>query len=382
MPAMPTQAGRLGRNDATSAVRPGRGVDGHGFVLIRLPDTVLAWDATAAEMLEIKPGVCAPVGWDEFSSGSCPLEQLGWHPRAVSRSGVPGRPGLDLEIPNELLQIELIHLSSGRASNEMLLRVRCPDPPDEQRARLEQLNRLADLGRLSASLAHEIKNSLVALKTFVATMRDQHPGLELGAVAAGEVERIQAVAMRMLECASTAPAERQVLDLHAVADQALAIVRHEALLRGVRIRPEFFADGRRVVGCSRQLEQAFINLFLNALAAMEGGGELRVISDNVTLPAPQRRPGAAPVPTDWIRLCVADSGCGIPPEQLGRVFDPFFTTREDGTGLGLAITRDIIENHSGAIHVESTVGEGTTFRVFLPVAGEVARTAGARKRAG
>lgn len=369
MPAMPTQAGRLGRNDATNAVRPGRGVAPHGFVLIRLPDTVLAWDASAAELLQIPPGLSAPLDWDQFSAGSPQLDELGWHPRTIARGGSSGPLAWPSEHPSEDMHIELISLSSGGTSDEVLLRLRSPGFANEQRMRLEHLNRLGDLGRLSASMAHEIKNSLVAIKTFVAAMREQHPELELGGVAAGEVERIQAITMRMLDYAAPAPAERQVLDLHAVVDQALAIVRHEALSRGVRVRPEFFADGHRVAGHSRQLEQAFINLFLNALAAMEGGGELRVISDNVTLPSPPRRSGATPVPTDWVRLCVADSGCGIPPEQLGRVFDPFFTTREDGTGLGLAITRDIVESHAGWINVESTVGEGTTFRLFLPVAG-------------
>ncbi len=232
-------------------------------------------------------------------------------------------------------------------------------------SRLQRLNRLASGGMLSASLAHEIKNTLVAIKTFVDTLVEQHRDLEVAQLAGRELDRIHTIVGQMLRFSGTAPVKRVRVDLHDVLDQTLRLSQHEADERRVKIERAFSAKSSVVSGDTYQLEQAFINLFLNALAAMAQGGELRVTTEDI--------PGRVGVPNSltlpeagWTRISVADSGCGMPAEVLERVFEPFFTTKPDGTGLGLSITRRIVHEHGGHISVESRPGLGTRFTIELP----------------
>jgi two-component system, NtrC family, sensor kinase len=105
-------------------------------------------------------------------------------------------------------------------------------------------------------------------------------------------------------------------------------------------------------------QQVFVNLFLNSVQAMPGGGELKIVLEQVN---------------NELKIEVSDTGEGIPPENLGRIFDPFFTTKKEGegTGLGLSVSYSIVKNHGGRMEVQSTRGAGTTFSIFLPVAGSV-----------
>ena len=223
--------------------------------------------------------------------------------------------------------------------------------------KIRRLDRLAGVGTLSASTAHEIKNALVAVKTFVDLLLEKNPDAELAEIVRRELTRISALVSHTLKYAVPARPHFATLSLHDVLDHSLRIVRPQWEKKLITLKREFNAPQCGVHGDEYQLEQVFVNLFLNAVDATGATGSVRLATELVELPA------------DGGQLCVtvADNGVGIPPENMKRLFEPFFTTKENGTGLGLAISRKIVEEHRGAITVESQPDKGTTFRVLLPL---------------
>ena len=137
--------------------------------------------------------------------------------------------------------------------------------------------------------------------------------------------------------------------------------------KAIALSRSFQAAPDRLNGDDYQLQQAFVNLFLNALEAMGPNGTLSVATETISADARPARRGAS-ADRAQLRVAVKDNGAGIPPENLARLFEPFFTTKPDGTGLGLPITRRIILEHRGTITVESQPGQGTAFQVLLPTA--------------
>jgi len=222
---------------------------------------------------------------------------------------------------------------------------------------LRRLDRLAAMGMLAAGMSHEIRNALVAGKTFIDLLIEQHQGLELGEVARKEMARIDTMVNRMLRFSAPAEATFGPLHLHEVLDHCLHLVRARIKAETITIRRDFRAERDRVHGGEYELQQAFLNLLLNALDAMGGGGTLTVATD----------PDPASGPPCRIRVTIQDTGVGIPADRLGRLFEPFFTTKEGGTGLGLAITRRIIEQHHGTISVQSEPQKGSAFTILLPL---------------
>jgi len=156
--------------------------------------------------------------------------------------------------------------------------------------------------------------------------------------------------------------ERTLVDLNAVVADVLSLLEHQLQMGSIRVRRELAASPVAVVGVEHQLQQVFLNLFLNARDAMPRGGWL-----TVTTRAEDGELVAE----------VADTGSGIPPEHLARIYDPFFTTKAigRGTGLGLSIGYGIVREHGGSIRCDSSVGQGTRFTLTLPLAGTAARRA-------
>lgn len=228
---------------------------------------------------------------------------------------------------------------------------------------LRRLDRLASIGTLSAGMAHEIKNALVAVKTFIDLLIQKNRDAQLAEVVNREMLRINAIVSQMLRFAGPARPAFSTLRVHELIDQSLGLVRHQ--LDGHKVTVERLLTARpdAVRGDGYQLEQVFLNLFFNALDAMGPHGRLTVATE--AIPAERSElPG-----TPSLRVSVQDSGMGIPAENLKHLFEPFFTTKPNGTGLGLSITRRIIQEHHGDIRVESRPGEGAAFHVLLPLAG-------------
>lgn len=250
--------------------------------------------------------------------------------------GVPGKPSGVILVLTELSRLRSLEQS------------------------IRQLDRLANLGTLSASLAHEIKNSLVAVKTFVDLLLEKRHDTELAEVVNREMNRIDSLVTQMLRVASPARGAVAPVSVHEVLDLSQRLLQHQINEKLIVVRRSLTTAPDVVMGNGYQLEQAFMNLLLNALEAMGPHGELTISTE--ILPAAAKKSG---------QICVAfqDSGIGITPENLEHLFETFFTTKKNGTGLGLAITRRIIQEHHGEISGESHPNRGSIFRVILPLVG-------------
>ena len=233
---------------------------------------------------------------------------------------------------------------------------------------MRRLDRLASIGTLSASMAHEIKNALVAVRTFIDLLIQKNKDAELSQIVSREVRRIDSIVSQMLRFAGPAKPTFAPVRLHEVLEQSLRLVEHQLAARKIRLKKSFAAAPDAVRGDSYQLEQALLNLFFNAIEAMGPNGELSIATDNIT-PVLENANLTEGAQCPHVRLRIKDSGMGIPPENIARLFDTFFTTKKKGNGLGLTITRRIIKEHSGNITVESELNRGTTFTILLPCAG-------------
>jgi signal transduction histidine kinase len=226
---------------------------------------------------------------------------------------------------------------------------------------MRRFDRLASIGTLSASMAHEIKNALVAVKTFVDLLLKENKEAELAGIVSREMRRIDSIVSQMLRFAGPAKPTFAPVRMHELLDRTLQLVQFQLEGKKISLLRFFRASSDWVRGDNYQLEQAFINLLFNALEAMGPNGTLTVSTE--ILP-PDAAPGQNKAPLLAVR--VNDTGTGIPPENIGKLFDPFFTTKPNGTGLGLSISRRIVQEHGGTLAVESEPNQGTTFTVSLP----------------
>jgi signal transduction histidine kinase len=227
---------------------------------------------------------------------------------------------------------------------------------NDLQANLRRLDRLANLGLVSAGVAHEIKNGLVAIKTYVDILLEKGDDSEMTAVVRRELTRIDALATQMLRLSAPKAATRAPVQIHQVLDQSLQLLEHQLSGRMIELKRAYHANSATVRGDESQLQQAFMNLVLNGIDAIGNNGELTVGTE-ICADAPGR---------SRLKVFFQDTGPGIAPENLARLFEPFFTTKKNGTGLGLAISQRVAEDHAGKIEVVSNAGGGSTFIVFLP----------------
>lgn len=244
---------------------------------------------------------------------------------------------------------------------------------------LVRSEKMAALGKLAATIAHEVNNPLAGILTYARLCLKQLDRPEVQHETRAEVleqlriieresRRCGEIMRNLLSFARQAPPHRQPSELNALVERTLALVRHELELRGIELQTRL-AEELPAVPCDpSQVQQVLLALMVNASDAMPRGGRLRVES---------RLAG------NHVEVHVRDNGVGIPSETLPHIFEPFYTTKEDQhrTGLGLAVARSIVEQHGGAINVESAPGVGTEFVVRLPLDGiaePLAAAAGAR----
>ena len=222
---------------------------------------------------------------------------------------------------------------------------------------MRRLDRLASLGTLSASLAHEIKNGMVAIKTFTDLLVQKGQDTELTEVVSRELQRINAIVTQMLRFAAPKAATFATVHVHELLDHSLRLLHHQITGKSISLQRRYGARADTVRGDDAQLQQAFMNLLLNALEAMGPKGVLTVATEIA-----EAKPGSC-----WMRIHIQDTGVGIAQGNQGRLFEPFFTTKKNGTGLGLAISQRIAHEHQGAIEAQSEVNRGSTFSFSLPV---------------
>jgi signal transduction histidine kinase len=220
---------------------------------------------------------------------------------------------------------------------------------------LRRLDRLANLGLISASIAHEIKNGLVAVKTYVEILLEKGEDTEMAGVVRRELKRIDGLATQMLRLSAPKSGTLTKVQIHEVLDHSLRLLEHQMSGRMISLRRDYRATPDTVRGDESQLQQAFMNLVLNGVEAIGSNGELTVRTEISPDAAGRHR----------LKIFFADTGPGIVTEHLPQLFEPFFTTKKNGTGLGLAICRRVAEDHQGEIEVVSEVGRGSTFIVSL-----------------
>jgi two-component system sensor histidine kinase HydH len=231
----------------------------------------------------------------------------------------------------------------------------------ELQGKVRRSERLASLGRLAAGVAHEIRNPLSSIRGFaqyfVKRFHGQTEEEGYALVMVKEVDRLNRVITELLEFAGPKEPRREPRSLEEIAEHVLTLLAPDLAARKVAVAREY-EPGLPAVSVDRdQISQVFLNLLLNAIESIEEGGEIRI-----TL----RRCGSPPA----VEAAIADTGAGIPADDLEKVFEPFFSRKRKGTGLGLAIVHQIIESHRGEIRVESGPGRGTTFRMTLLVDGD------------
>jgi len=222
-------------------------------------------------------------------------------------------------------------------------------------AQIRQAQRLADLGTLAAGMAHEIRNPLSAIKTFVALLpkKLEKPGFleKFQRTVPREINRLNTLIEEMLEL-SRPPRYRLVpTDIAALLDHCIALLETDFNFRNIFVRTDLPKDLGEVSADADQLEKAFVNLLQNGAQAMASGGALTI---------------SGACDPHWVVLDFSDTGHGMPPDVAENVFTPFFTTKAKGTGLGLAITHKVITEHGGQIVLETHEGEGSCFTVRLP----------------
>ncbi len=229
---------------------------------------------------------------------------------------------------------------------------------ERSQAQLIQAEKMAAIGRLAASIAHEINNPLQAIhNTIHLAMTDRLPAEKRGeylGMAQKEVERLIEIVQRMLEFYRPSKGGIVQVDVNRLLRDALAIADKRLQHGNIRISARFAEKLPLILGVPDQLTQVFLNIIINAVEAMPDGGELRV---GTLLTEDQR----------WVLVAFRDSGPGLTAEQIAHIFEPFYTTKPSGTGLGLAISYGIVERHGGTIEVSSQPGQGATFVVRLPV---------------
>lgn len=239
-------------------------------------------------------------------------------------------------------------------------------PAKKVEQNLRRLDQLASVGTLSASMAHEIKNAFVAIRTFIDLLLEKNQDTDFCGVVRREMGRVDSIVSHMLKLATPVPPDFARVRLHDILDHSLRLVQYRIDGKKISFQRDFQAGSDCCHGNDHQLEQAFVNLMFNAVDAMSSGGTLTVKTDRLDKDNAHQLHDGTHHP-EMIRVRISDTGEGISREHLDQIFEPFFTTKSSGTGLGLAVTRRIIEEHSGSIHVESSSGRGTTFVLFLPV---------------
>ena len=233
--------------------------------------------------------------------------------------------------------------------------------------RIRESRHMAAVGEFASQLSHEIRNPLTSVKLNLQRLERGIRGggipeayAEPVEICLGEVERLDRAVRGALSMARTGLLRRDVCSVQDELERALQVLGHQLEKQGIQVETAYQAAADRVVGDEEQLRGVFLNLLLNAMEAMPDGGRLTVSTET------DDRPPATP---SLIRVRVSDEGTGVPPELRERIFEPFFSTKEEGTGFGLALAQQIVEEHHGRLELEQDGrgAEGAQFVVELPL---------------
>ncbi len=224
-------------------------------------------------------------------------------------------------------------------------------------AQLIRSEKLAALGQLAAGIAHEIRNPLTSINILIHSLAESFPSetphREDLSVVEEEIHRINEIIDQFLRFAKPAPPLFEKTDVLPIFEETLQLLRPQIERQRISVQKKFQILPSITID-KEQMKQVILNLLMNAIQAMPAGGKLELS-------------GQLSGDPHWIQFSIKDSGIGIPPEDMDKLFDPFFSTKEGGVGLGLSIAHRIIDQHHGKIEVESTSGKETLFTLWLPI---------------
>jgi signal transduction histidine kinase/iron only hydrogenase large subunit-like protein len=259
-------------------------------------------------------------------------------------------------LPYLLEQSKKIYQQLEKSHRELQLSHQALEQAQFQLIRTEKL---VALGELAAGVAHEINNPLGTITIYthllLKGLEKDDPRREDVELILSEANRTKEIVQGLLSFARETKLRPGPTNINELLEDVLGLLVNQSLFHNIKIKKSFFQNLPTIFADATQLKQVFLNIILNAAQAMEGKGNL-VIS---TIQEKKQ-----------IKVKIQDTGPGIPPEIMGKLFNPFFTTKEKGTGLGLAISYGIIERHSGKIDIETKLGKGSTFIVSLPISAE------------
>ncbi len=260
--------------------------------------------------------------------------------------------------PARRVGVSVEAIGEGAARMGTLVKFKDLESRERIGTQLQVSERLANLGRITAGVAHEVKNPLNSMRIWLENLKASLPdvdGLPLQAVRVldSEIDRLDSVVKRFLDFTRPPEMHQEESSLKEILEEVLAVERPELDKANIKLEARLAADVPYVLVDKPLLKQALINLLVNAIDAMNGGGQLFVSL---------RRQG------EMAEIEIRDTGRGIAPEHRQRIFQLFFTTRPGGSGIGLASTFRTIQLHNGSIAFDSEVGRGTTFRIALPLA--------------
>ena len=257
----------------------------------------------------------------------------------------------DIELLNTLANQTSIAIENARLYEDL----------KQSKSYIRRADRLASLGILTAGLAHEIRNPLVAIKTFTQLLPERLEDEEFRNhflnIASSEVDRISALIGELLEFAKPSDPKLEFEDINSILDGMILLVYTEAKKKQSNIVKTYESNLPLVNVDREQIKQVFLNILLNSIEATPERGEITVKTRSFVKPGGEH----------YIQIEFTDTGHGIPAEHLEDIFTPFFTTKQKGSGLGLSISHQIIQDHRGYIDVESQLNKGTSFFINLPL---------------
>ena len=254
--------------------------------------------------------------------------------------------------------IELLKALSNQASGA-LENARLYEMLKKSKIHMRRVDRLASLGTLTAGLAHEIRNPLVSIKTFLQLLPERFDDEEFRTyflnLTVDEVERISSLLTELLDFARPSEPNFQMADINAIMEKVVLLADKEISKKNLVVNKQYNIDLPKVVVDSSQMKQVFLNILLNAVQASSERSEIFIETRFLDMG------------DKFVQVIVRDKGEGISEKDIENIFTPFFTTKAGGSGLGLSISHQIVQEHKGIINVKSNLGEGSTFIINLPL---------------
>ena len=225
---------------------------------------------------------------------------------------------------------------------------------EKAQEQLKRAERLKAVGTLAAGMAHEIKNPLTGIKTFTeylpAKYKDPEFIEKFHKIVGSEVNKINDIVQQLLNFSKPKPLKLEKTNIHILIDQTLSFLNNEFLKYHIKVIKNYDNSSPLLNIDPNQIKQVFLNIFLNAIDAMKGGGKLTIATKLVI---------------NTVEVTISDTGKGISKKDIEHIFDPFYSTKEKGTGLGMSIVYGIIKEHKGEINVEGEAGKGTTIKISI-----------------